>query len=224
MKKLVIAIDGPAGSGKSTIGRELAKQLGINYFSTGALYRALGLKCIQLGLDAKSPKNAEFIAKNTHLDIKFVGSEQHVLLDGIDVSSDLYKAEVSDFASQISVHPIIRHKMVELQKSIAEKNSIVMDGRDIGSVVLPNADLKFYLDADVKVRAKRRYDELVAKGQNVSFENVLDEMIERDRRDKEREVSPLIVCKDAHIIDCSNLNIQQVVDKFVEIIKRENKA
>ena len=219
MKKIVIAIDGPAGAGKSTIGKELAKRLGVPYFSTGALYRALAVKCLNLNLDARSQENAEFIANNTELDVKYEGQNQYIILDGTDVSNRIYNPEVSDVASQISVHPVIRQKLVDLQRNLAERQSIIMDGRDIGSVVLPNADYKFYLDADVKVRAQRRYEELISKGKQVDYQNVLDEMIERDRRDKERETSPLIICEDAIVIDCSNLNIEQVVDKFVEIIE-----
>ena len=219
MKKIVIAIDGPAGAGKSTIGKQLSMRLGVPYFSTGALYRALAVKCLNLKLDARLPKNAEYIANNTEIDVKYEGQNQYIILDGEDVSNKIYNPEVSDVASQISVHPVIRQKLVDLQRNLAERQSIIMDGRDIGSVVLPNADYKFYLDADVKVRAQRRYEELISKGKQVDYQNVLDEMIERDRRDKERETSPLIICEDAIVIDCSNLNIEQVVDKFVEIIE-----
>ena len=221
MKKIVIAIDGPAGAGKSTIGKELAKRLGVPYFSTGALYRALAVKCLDLKLDARSQENAEFIANNTELDVKYEGQNQYIILDGADVSNRIYNPEVSDVASQISVHPVIRQKLVDLQRNLAERQSIIMDGRDIGSVVLPKADFKFYLDADVRVRAQRRYDELVGKGKNVDYQSVLDEMIERDRRDKSRETSPLVICEDARVIDCTNLNINQVVDKFIQIIKGE---
>ena len=221
MKKLVIAIDGPAGAGKSTIGKELAKRLGVPYFSTGALYRALAVKCLNLKLDARSQENAEFIANNTEIDVKYEGQNQYIILDGVDVSNKIYNPEVSDVASQISVHPVIRQKLVDLQRSLAERQSIIMDGRDIGSVVLPKADFKFYLDADVRVRAQRRYDELVGKGKTVDYQSVLDEMIERDRRDKSRETSPLVICEDARVIDCTNLDINQVVDKFIQIIKGE---
>ena len=220
MKKIVIAIDGPAGAGKSTIGKQLSMRLGVPYFSTGALYRALAVKCLDLKLDARSQENAEYIASNTEIDVKYEGQNQYIILDGVDVSNRIYNPEVSDVASQISVHPVIRQKLVDLQRNLAERQSIIMDGRDIGSVVLPNADYKFYLDADVRVRAQRRYEELIGKGKQVDYQNVLDEMIERDRRDKERETSPLIICEDAIVIDCSNLNIEQVVDKFVEIIEK----
>ena len=223
MKKLVIAIDGPAGAGKSTIGKELANRLGVPYFSTGGLYRALAVKCLKFGLDARDEKVAEYIANSTQVDVKYDGQAQLIFLDGVDVSNEIYKDEVSDKASQISVHPVIRQKLVDIQRSLAEKQSIIMDGRDIGSVVLPNANYKFYLDADVKVRAERRFQELVKKGQNVTFEHILEEMIERDRRDKSRANSPLVICEDAHIIDCSKLNISHVVDEFIKVIEKEEK-
>jgi len=221
MKKIVIAIDGPAGAGKSTIGKQLAKRLDVPYFSTGALYRALAVKCINLNVDATLPQTAQMIADSTNLEIKYHGQTQSVFLDGKDVSNDIYRDEVSEVASKISVHPVIRQKLVDIQRHLADTQSIIMDGRDIGSVVLPKADFKFYLDADVKIRAERRHKELLEKGQNVSYDVVLDEMIERDKRDKGRETSPLIVCEDAYVVDCSNLNIEQVVDKFIEIIKEK---
>ena len=221
MKKLVIAIDGPAGAGKSTIAKELAKRLDVPYFSTGALYRALAVKCLNLKVDANSQQVAQMIANSTKIEVKYQGQKQNVFLDGVDVTNQIYRDEVSEVASQISVHPVIRQKLVDIQRNLAEKQSIIMDGRDIGSVVLPNADFKFYLDADVKTRAERRFQELVQKGQNVKFDVVLEEMIERDRRDKGRENSPLVVCEDAVVVDCTNLDINQVVDKFIEIIEKE---
>ena len=218
MRKLVIAIDGPAGAGKSTIGKELATRLGVPYFSTGSLYRALGLKCLKLGLDANSATDAEKIAKNTDIEVVYKEQKQFVLLDGVDVSNNLYTTQVSDASSQISVHPVIRQKLVDIQRNLASKQSIIMDGRDIGSVVLPMAKYKFYLDADVNVRAKRRYDELINKGSLVSFDEVLEDMKERDYRDKNREISPLIICKDAKVIDSTNLSVEEVVNEFISKI------
>ena len=219
MKKLVVAIDGPAGAGKSTIAKALANKLNIAYFSTGAMYRALALKCINLGLKATDENDANWIAENTSVSLKYENGKQYVLLDGEDVTNKLYSDEVSSGASQISVHKIIREKMVEIQRQVASSQSVLMDGRDIGSVVLPNADYKFYLDADVEVRAKRRFDELVSKGENVTFDEVLNDMKERDHRDKTREISPLVICKDAIVIDCSNLGIEEVVNEFLKYIK-----
>lgn len=217
-KHLVIAIDGPAGAGKSTMSEALSKRLNIPYFSTGSMYRALALKCARLHLDPTSAETADFIAKSTHLDLLFKNGKQSVVLDGEDVSNLLYNDEISLYASQISTHKIIRQKMVEIQRQVANEQSLVMDGRDIGSVVLPMANFKFYLDADVNVRAQRRYDQLVLNGSKISYEEVLQDMKNRDIRDKTREISPLVVAKDAIVVDCTNLTVDEAVDKFMKFI------
>ena len=217
--KIVIAIDGPAGAGKSTIAKALAKKLEIAYISTGSMYRALALKCINNNYDATDENIANQIAKSTTLNVEYRNGDQLVFLDGEDVTTKLYTDKVSDFASKISVHKVVREKLVEVQREIAQRQSVVMDGRDIGSVVLPNADLKFYLDADVEIRAQRRYEELLSKGAKATYEEVLTDMKERDYRDKTREISPLKICDDAIIIDCSHLSIEEVVNKFLSYIK-----
>ena len=217
--KIVIAIDGPAGAGKSTIAKALAKKLEIAYISTGSMYRALALKCINNNFDATDENVANQIANSTTLNVEYRNGDQLVFLDGKDVTTKLYTDKVSDFASKISVHKVVREKLVEVQREIAQRQSVVMDGRDIGSVVLPNADLKFYLDADVEIRAQRRYEELLSKGAKATYEEVLTDMKERDYRDKTREISPLKICDDAIIIDCSHLSIEEVVNKFLSYIK-----
>ena len=217
--KIVIAIDGPAGAGKSTIAKALAKKLEIAYISTGSMYRALALKCINNNFDATDENVANQIANSTTLNVEYRNGDQLVFLDGEDVTTKLYTDKVSDFASKISVHKVVREKLVEVQREIAQRQSVVMDGRDIGSVVLPNADLKFYLDADVEIRAQRRYEELLSKGAKATYEEVLADMKERDYRDKTREISPLKICDDAIIIDCSHLSIEEVVNKFLSYIK-----
>ena len=218
-KKLIIAIDGPAGAGKTTIAKSLASKLNIPYISTGALYRALALKCLQNGLDASSEDVATQIANTTTVSTTYQNGRQIIWLDGVDVTDKLYTDSVSDVASKISTHKVIRRHILEAQRKIAQNQSVVMDGRDIGSIVLPMANYKFYLDADVGVRAQRRYDELIKKGEKVSYQEVLDDLKERDFRDKTRNISPLVVCKDAIAIDCTNLSISQVVDKFLEYIE-----
>ena len=196
-KKIVIAMDGPAGSGKATISKALAKKLDILYLSTGSLYRALAYKCILNGLDTTDEKVAEEIANNTKIDIIYKDGKQIVMLDGADITDKLALDEVSSGAS---------------------KNSVIMDGRDIGSVVLPNADFKFYLDASAEVRAKRRLVDLADAGNKITYEEVLKEIEEREYRDKTREISPLVVAKDAIVVDSSNMTIDEVIAKFLEII------
>ena len=219
LKDLVIAIDGPAGAGKTTVAKELAKKLEIPYFSTGAMYRALALKCLRNGKNPENKADAEEIVKYAKLSLKYENGKQSVILDDEDVTDMLYSDPISVGASQISVHKFVREKMVDLQRQVANSQSVIMDGRDIGSVVLPMARYKFYLDADVEVRAKRRYDELLSKGNSISFEEVLEDMKERDYRDKNRDISPLIVCDDAVVIDSTNLSVQQVVEAFLSKIE-----
>ncbi len=218
MEKIVIAIDGPAGAGKTTIAKELAKKLDIPYFSTGSMYRALALKCINNNLDPESEETANYIAENTKIALKYENGLQYVILDGVDVTNKLYTDKVSEGASKISVHPVVRQKLVKLQRETANSQSVIMDGRDIGSNVLPMANYKFYLDANVEIRAKRRFDELIKKGSNVTFEEVLADMKDRDYRDKNRKVSPLVVCEDAIVIDSSNLTIDEVINEFFKYI------
>ena len=219
LKNLVIAIDGPAGAGKTTVAKALASRLEIPYFSTGAMYRALALKCLRSGKNPENKDDAEQIAKSAKLSLKYANGKQSVILDGEDVTDMLYSDQISVGASQISVHKYVREKMVDIQRQVANQQNVIMDGRDIGSVVLPMAKYKFYLDADVNVRAKRRYDELLSKGSQISFEEVLQDMKERDFRDKNRDISPLIVCDDAVVIDSTNLSVEQVVDEFISKIK-----
>ena len=220
MKNLVIAIDGPAGAGKTTIAKQLSNKLGILYLNTGAIYRALGYKCMLGGLDPENEQDAKYIADNTDVKVVYENGEQQIYLDGKLLSINLHQDKISDYASKISKHMVIREKCVSVQRKIAENQSIIVDGRDIGSVVLPNADYKFYLDADVLVRAKRRYLDLVNTDSSVSFDDVLTDMKNRDYADTHREHSPLKVALDAVVIDSTNLTINQVVDKMMEIINK----
>lgn len=218
MERLVIAIDGPAGAGKTTIAKKLASKLGIEFFSTGSLYRALAYKCVQNNLDATSDDVAIKIANSTKINVDYQNGTQHVILDNIDVTDKLSTENVSEGASQISVHKCIREKLVNIQREVARDFDIIMDGRDIGSVVLPYAKYKFYLDATPEIRAERRYHELLEKGQSVNYQTILDDIKDRDYRDKTRAISPLIKCKDSIIVDSTNLTIDQVVETFYNII------
>lgn len=217
---LTIAIDGPAGAGKTTIAKALSKKLDILYLNTGAMYRAFAYKFINNNLEL-TENIVNNIVKLTDIQIKYQDGLQRVILDNTDVTDFLYTDQISEMASKISTFTAVREKLVEVQRKVAEQQPVIMDGRDIGSVVLPMANFKFYLDADVNVRAMRRYNELVKKGENTTFEEVLADMKERDYRDTTRAVSPLKKCDDSIIIDCTKLNIEQVIEKFLEYIKEK---
>ncbi len=215
-----IAIDGPAGSGKSTIAKKLASKLGILFLSTGSLYRAMGLKCKNLGLDPKDELSAQKIL-DCKVDVKYISGSQNVFLDGENVTNQINNEEIGAYASLISQHKCIREKCVEIQRQIASSQSMIVDGRDIGSVVLPMAKYKFYLDADVHERAKRRYKDLIQKGINTTLDEVEAELKKRDYNDIQRKLSPLVLCDDAIRVDSTNLSIDQVVDEFMKIINKK---
>ena len=212
LQKYAIALDGPAGSGKSTIAKFLAKQRDILYLDTGAMYRACGLLAIRSGVDYKDGVAVKKLMQIINLDVKYIDGEQHTFLGDEDVSSLIRTPEVSMAASCISAHKCVRLKMVELQRKIAKKTNCVLDGRDIGSYVLPDAKYKFYVTASVDVRAKRRYAEMLEKGIAVDFDTLKKEIQQRDMQDSTREFAPLVKAKDAIEIDTSDLTIQQVLD------------
>jgi len=220
MKNNVIAIDGPAGAGKSTISKIVAKQLGYIYIDTGAMYRAVGLKALSCGLNTKL-NIAEIIniMNNIDISIKFSELGQLVFLDGVDVTNLLRTPEVSIAASDVSAVPAVRIKLVELQRKLAHDNSVIMDGRDIGTNVLPNADLKIYLTASVEERAKRRYEELIEKGDKADFDKVKEDIIYRDTNDSTREFAPLKAADDAIILDTSGNSLEQSIDLLLNTIK-----
>ena len=220
MKDIItIAIDGPAGAGKTTIAKLVAKKLDILYLNTGAMYRVLGLKCLKLNKNPESESDALNLAKTTTLDIEYKNGEQVIILDGKPVTEFLYTDEISDYASKISKHHEIREMCVEIQRKIAKKQSIIVDGRDIGTVVLKDAKYKFYLDAKVEERAKRRYLDLSKKGNSITYEKVLEDIKLRDYNDINRNVSPLRVAKDAIVIDSTNLSIEEVANKILSIVE-----
>ena len=206
-----VALDGPAGSGKSTVAKAIAKDYNILYLDTGAMYRACGLKALRLGVDPKDRVAVEKILPDLNVKVEYKDGTQHTILDGEDVSSAIRENAVSMAASSISAHPAVRIKMVEMQREIAKSMSCVLDGRDIGSTVLPDAKFKFFITADSKVRATRRYNELIARGQTVDFETLHAEIVARDKQDSEREFSPLVCAKDAIVVDTSNMGVDEVV-------------
>lgn len=216
-----IALDGPAGSGKSTVAKALAKDYDILYLDTGAMYRACGLKAIRCGISPQDESAVEEMLKTLDVKVEYSGGVQHTILDGEDVSSAIRENAVSMAASHISAHRAVRAKMVEMQREIARSMSCVLDGRDIGTAVLPAAKYKFFLTADSKVRAQRRYDELIARGQTVDFDSLYAEILQRDKQDSERECSPLKPAEDAITVDTSSLGINEVVATIKSLIQKK---
>lgn len=212
-----IAIDGPAGAGKSTIAKKLAKQLGYIYVDTGAMYRAMAYYFLQNGIEASDEEKIAAACPDVDVTIVYEGNEQQVLLNGKNVNGFIRNEEVGNMASATSVYPVVRTKLVELQRQLAEKSDVIMDGRDIGTCVLPNAQVKIYLTASSATRAKRRYDELTEKGIDCNFDEIEKDIIDRDYRDMHRETSPLKQAEDAILVDSSEMNIDEVVDAILKI-------
>ena len=217
-----IAIDGPGGAGKSTVARAVAKQLGFIYVDTGAIYRAIGLKFVRTG---KSFTNENIISvlPGTELSLTHIDGEQHIIIDGEDVSSLIRTQEISSAASKVSAVPEVRAFLLDLHRDIARKNNVIMDGRDVGTVILPNAEVKIFLTANVEVRARRRHRELMAKGLETpdTFERVLKEVAERDKADSERATAPLKPAEDAVLVDTSDMDFEQSVQTVINIIRRK---
>lgn len=219
MKVFSIAIDGPAGSGKSTVAKILSEKLGIIYVDTGAMYRTVAYYCFKEGLSTKDGKAVGTALNNIEMDIKMTGSVQHMILNGEDVTGLIRTAEIGQGASDVGVFIPVRDKLVEMQQKIAKKTSVVMDGRDIGTVVLPNAEVKIYLNADVKERAKRRLKDFVAQGKTETLEEVIEQINFRDHNDMTREYNPLKKAEDAVEIDTTGMTIDEVVKNVIDIVE-----
>lgn len=215
-----IAIDGPAGAGKSTIAKKLAADLGYVYVDTGAMYRAMAYYFLQNHVAADDENAIAEACKNVDVTIRYVNGEQQVLLNGKNVNGVIRKEEVGNMASATSVYPVVRTKLVELQRQLAAKENVIMDGRDIGTVVLPDANVKIYLTASSRVRATRRYEELKKKGVSCDLDAIEQDIIDRDYRDMHRETSPLKQAEDAVLLDSSNLDIEGVVAEMKKIIQK----
>ena len=215
---ITIAIDGPSGAGKSTIAKLLAKKLDIMYLDTGAMYRCLGLKALKSDLDVKDEAAVKSMLDRTLVDVRYIDGVQKVFLDEVDVTSEIREHAVSKMASDISAVPCVRIKMAESQREIAKKRDCVLDGRDIGSYVLPDAKFKFFLTASAEVRACRRVKELAQKGQDLPYEQVLSDIKMRDYNDSHRQIAPLVQVSDAVLIDSSFLSVDEVINKFLEVI------
>lgn len=214
-----IAIDGPAGAGKSTIARRAAAELGFIYVDTGALYRSVAYYCISQGADVNASENVEKLLPDITPELRFIDGVQHVFVNGGDVSDRIRTPEVSMAASKVSAIPAVRAFLFDLQKKIARENNVIMDGRDIGTVVLPDADLKIFLTASPEARADRRYKELEGKPDAPSYEKVLADIIKRDRDDSTRAVSPLKMAEDAVLCDTTELSLEESVEKIITMIK-----
>ena len=214
-----IAIDGPAGAGKSSLSRLLAGKLEYIYVDTGALSRAVGLKFSRLGFDTNLDGDIDAVLADTVVDIRFINGAQRVFLDGEDVSDDIRTPIASMMASAVSAKPPVRAFLLDMQRKLAENNNVVMDGRDIGTVVLPNAQVKIFLTADVEVRAERRRKELAEKGQDVPFAEVLEDMKTRDYNDSHRPIAPLKQADDAVLADTTTLTFEESLELLLNIVK-----
>ncbi|MDY3791551.1 MAG: (d)CMP kinase [Oscillospiraceae bacterium] len=215
-----IAIDGPAGAGKSTIARKAAAELGFIYVDTGALYRAVAYCCISKGADVSVPENVEKLLPGITPELRFIEGVQHVFVNGEDVSDRIRTPEVSMAASKVSAIPAVRAFLFDLQQKIARENNVIMDGRDIGTVVLPNADLKIFLTASPEARADRRFKELKDKTDAPTYDEVLADIIKRDRDDSTRAIAPLKQAEDAVLCDTTSLSLEESVDMIIGIIKK----
>lgn len=213
-----IAIDGPAGAGKSTIAKLIAKKLGFIYVDTGAMYRAMALFMMNEGVEAKDAEAISKKCKEADITIRYENGEQIVLLNGENVNGLIRTQQVGNVASLTSANIEVRKKLVELQQKLAKDADVVMDGRDIGTCVLPNAEVKVFLTAGSRVRAERRYKELVAKGESCNLDVIEKEIIERDKQDMTREVSPLMAAEDATLVDSSYMTIEEVADTIIGMV------
>jgi len=221
--RLIITIDGPSGAGKSTLAKRLAKDLGYIYLDTGAMYRALALKVLRQGVDLAHDAGLAELVKSTEIDLRPQGDGLVVILDGRDVAAEIRTPEVSQMASRVSALGVVRARLLELQRSVARRGSVVAEGRDIGTVVFPQAEVKVFLDASVRERARRRYEELKSAGRPVDFDETLRELEERDQRDSERELAPLRKAVDAIEIDSSSANADQVAAMVLAEVRRRER-
>ena len=216
-----VAIDGPAGAGKSTVARAAAQKLGYIYVDTGALYRAVGVYCLRKNIVTTDAEGVGAILNDITVELKFIDGVQHVFLNGDDVSTEIRLPEASMAASNVSAIPSVRAFLFDLQRDIAAKNNCIMDGRDIGTVVLPNAQVKIFLTADDTERAMRRYKELQEKGSTVTYQEVLDDLRIRDYNDSHREIAPLKPAEDSVIVNTTDMTLEESINKIVETVEEK---
>lgn len=217
-----IAIDGTSGSGKSTVAGKLADKLHYYHLNTGQLYRAYALKCLNMGVVEPEKDDVLNLIKNTKVEVKFINGKQSTYLDGKNVTDQLNDAEISRVAPIISPFKELRACVIEIQRSMAKLHNIIIEGRDIGTVIIPNAKYKFFVTASVEARAERRYKQLIKVGKNVDYNDILNGLKERDEKDTQREISPLIKANDAILVDTSNLGIKEVVDLMLSKIDKKD--
>lgn len=216
-----IAIDGPAGSGKSTVAKLLAKELGFVYLDTGAIYRTMALYCVRNGIEPDDEKAVSDALPDISIKVDYVNQQQRMLLNNEDVTDSIRTPEVSSATSKIAAYPAVREALLSMQRDIAASNDVIMDGRDIGTAVLPDAQCKIFLSASVEVRAKRRYDELVEKGEDCDLSQIAEDIKARDHRDSHRDIAPLKQADDAVLVDTSDLSIEEVTNKLMGIVKEK---
>lgn len=224
MASFKIAIDGPAGAGKSTVAKAVAKKLGMIYIDTGAMYRAVGLGAVRRGIDTTDAKAVEGILDLLDIEICHSDEGQQIYLNGENVSAEIRLPEISVAASNVAVIPAVRLKLVEIQRALAEKTDVIMDGRDIGTYVLPDAQLKIFLTADPMARAKRRFDELSEKGVATNLEEVYRDMVYRDKNDSGREFAPLRPAEDSILVDSTELSLSETIEKIEKIAAEKNRG
>ncbi len=216
-----IAIDGPSGAGKSTLSRKISKELGYIYVDTGAMYRTIGLYVLRTNTDTKNAQLIEKLLPEIDLDLRYVDAEQRMFLNGEDVSGLIRTPSVSMAASDVSAHVCVREFLLEAQRNLATKSNVLMDGRDIGTVILPNANVKIFLTATPEDRAQRRYEELVARGENVKFDDVLKDVITRDENDTKRSAAPLKCADDAILVDTTGNTFEKSYNVLLDVIKNK---
>lgn len=220
---MIIAIDGPSGAGKSTLAKQLAKELNFIYLDTGAMYRALALKVLREGIDLADDVRLAEVVRVSEIDLRERHGKLEVSLDGRDVAGEIRTPEVSQMASRVSALPVVRRCMLELQRALGRRGSVVAEGRDIGTVVFPEAEVKIFLDASLRERARRRYEELKAADREIVFADTLREMEERDKRDSERDLAPLCKAEDALLIDSSSFNASEVAAMVLAEVQKKIK-
>lgn len=219
----IVAIDGPAGTGKGTVTKLIAERTGLINIDTGAMYRCVTLECINKGVSVENEDKIEKILESIDIELRHEGGNQKVFLNGVDVSKEIRTEKIDNLVAKFAALKIVRDKLTPIQQKMGQENDVIMEGRDIGTVVFPNADVKIFLDCSLEERAKRRYKQNLEKGMNIPYEEVLTSIIERHKLETEREIAPFVKAKDAIVVDTTNMSIQEVVNQIEDIIQEKRK-